>query len=62
MVDEWNKQKGRLTMFDNIILTLIVIMILLGAAMIAVPIPVLWGMSCLIFFTLYMTLRYQHSE
>ena len=53
------QKKGRFTMFDKIILILIVSMILLGAAMIAVPVPVLWGMSCLIFLTLSVTLRHQ---
>ena len=48
-------------MFDKVILSLIITMILLGTAMIAVPIPILWGMGCLIFFALYLTLRYQQQ-
>jgi hypothetical protein len=40
-------------MFDKVILSLIISMILLGVAMIAVPIPVLWGMGCLIFLALF---------
>jgi hypothetical protein len=39
-------------MFDKTILTLIMSMILLGVAMTAVPIPVLWGIACLIFLAL----------
>ena len=46
-------------MFDKIILTLIISVILLGAAMTAVPIPVLWGVGCLIFYALSVALRYQ---
>lgn len=46
-------------MFDKIILTFITIMILLGAAMIAVPIPVVWGMGCLSFMALFVALRRQ---
>jgi hypothetical protein len=54
-------KKGRFIMFDKIILSLIMSMILLGAAMIAVPIPVLWGMACLIFFALAAILRPQQQ-
>ncbi len=46
-------------MFDKIILTLIISVILLGAAMTAVPIPVLWGIGCAIFFALSFALRDQ---
>ncbi len=46
-------------MFDKMILILIISMILLGAATIAVPIPILWGMGCLIFFILSVVLRDQ---
>ena len=49
-------------MFDKIILILIMSMILLGAAMIAMPIPVLWAMGCLIFLALSATLRRQPQE
>ena len=48
-------------MFDKIILILIMSMILLGAAMIAVPIPVLWGIGCLIFLALSVALRSQQQ-
>ena len=46
-------------MFDKIILTLLISVILLGAAMTAIPIPVLWGIGCLIFFVLSVVLRDQ---
>jgi len=46
-------------MFDRIILILIISMMLLGVAMTAVPIPVLWGMGCLGFFALSVALRSQ---
>ena len=46
-------------MFDKIILMLIMSMILLGAAMISIPIPVLWAMVCLIFLALSVALRRQ---
>lgn len=46
-------------MFDRIIFTFITIMILLGAAVIAVPIPILWGMGCLSFMALFMAIRRQ---
>jgi hypothetical protein len=49
-------------MFDKIILTLIISMLLLGVAMTAVPIPVLWGMSCLGFFGLSVALRSQQKN
>ena len=49
-------------MFDKFILILIVSMMLLGAAIIAVPIPVLWGTGCLIFLALSMTLRSQQQR
>jgi hypothetical protein len=48
-------------MFDKIILSLIVSVMLLGVAMTAVPIPVLWGMGCLGFFALSVALRSQHQ-
>ena len=48
-------------MFDKIILILIVSMILLGAAITAVPIPVLWGMGCLIFLALSLSQRSQQQ-
>ena len=44
-------------MFEKTILILIMSMILLGAAMTALPIPVLWGMGCLIFLALSVALR-----
>jgi hypothetical protein len=46
-------------MFDKIILILIISMTLLGAVTIAVPIPILWGMGCLIFLVLAVVLRDQ---
>jgi hypothetical protein len=55
-------KKGRWIMFDKIILTLIISVILLGAAMTAVPIPVLWGMGCLIFFALSLSQRSQQQR
>jgi hypothetical protein len=54
-----NKKKGRSIMFDKIVLTLIGSMILLGAAIIAVPIPVVWGTGCLIFLALFVALHRQ---
>jgi hypothetical protein len=39
-------------MFNKVILILMLSIILLGAAMIAIPIPVLWGMLCSIFIGL----------
>ena len=48
-------------MFDKIILTLIITMILLGVAITAIPIPVLWGMACLGFFALSVALRSQRQ-
>lgn len=44
-------------MFDKIILILIVSMVLLGVAMINIPVPVLWAMGCLTFIGLSMTFR-----
>ncbi len=49
-------------MFDKIILILIITMILVGVAITAVPIPVLWGMGCLGFFGLSVALRSQHQR
>lgn len=46
-------------MFEKIIVSLLMGMILLGLAMIAVPIPVLWGIGCLIFAALFVALRRQ---
>ena len=54
-------KKGRLIMFDKAILILIVSMLLLGAAMTAVPIPVLWGIGCLVFLTLSVAMRNQQQ-
>jgi hypothetical protein len=54
-----SKEERKITMFDKIILTLIISVILLGAAMTAVPIPVLWGVGCLIFYALSVALRDQ---
>jgi hypothetical protein len=48
-------------MFDRIILILIVSIMLVGVAMTAVPIPVLWGMGCLGFFALSVALRRQQQ-
>ena len=49
-------------MFDKTILILIISMMLLGVAMTAVPIPVLWGMGCLGFFALSVVLRSQQQR
>ncbi len=49
-------------MFEKNILTLIISMLLLGAAMIAMPIPVLWGMGCLIFLALFVVQRSQQQR
>jgi hypothetical protein len=49
-------------MFDKIILILIVSMILLAAAMTVVPVPVLWGMGCLIFLALSVAFRSQQPR
>lgn len=49
-------------MFDKIILILIISMLLLGIAMIAVPLPVLWGMACMIFLALSVILRRQEQR
>ena len=49
-------------MFDKTILTLIISMLLLGAAMIAMPIPALWGVGCLIFFALFVVQRSQQQR
>jgi hypothetical protein len=46
-------------MFDKIILTLLVTMILLGLAMIAVPTPILWGVGCLYFIGLFIAWQRQ---
>jgi hypothetical protein len=46
-------------MFDKIILILIMSMILLGGAIIAVPIPILWGMGYLSFLALSVAMRSQ---
>ena len=55
------EKKGRCTMFDKIILRLILMMLLLGIGMIAVPAPLLWGMACLIFLALSVTFRRQYQ-
>jgi hypothetical protein len=49
-------------MFDKIILIHMLIMILLGAAMIAFPIALVWGILCLIFIGLWVTHRSQLSR
>ena len=46
-------------MFDKIISTLMLSMILLGATMIVLPIPILWGILCLIFIGLFVVQRSQ---
>lgn len=48
-------------MFDKLILILIGSIIMLGAAMIAVPVPLLWGLGCLIFLALSVFLRPQQQ-
>ena len=54
-------KKGRSIMFDKLILILIGSIIMLGAAMIAVPVPLLWGLGCLIFLALSVYLRPQQQ-
>ena len=49
-------------MFDKIIFTLMLSMILFGAGMIAFPIPLLWGMLCLIFIGLFVAQRNQRPR
>jgi hypothetical protein len=49
-------------MFEKTILILIMSMILLGAAMVALPIPVLWVMGCLSFLALSVALRTQQQD
>lgn len=49
-------------MFDKIVLILMLSMILLGAAMIALPIPLVWGMLCLTFIGLFVVQRSQQSR
>ena len=48
-------------MFNKIVLVLFMVMILLGAAITATSIPVLWGMACLIFLALSMVLRSENQ-
>jgi hypothetical protein len=54
-------KKGRFIMFEKNILILVMSMILLGVAIAVVPIPVLWGIACLIFLTLAVALRSQQQ-
>lgn len=54
-------KKGRSIMFDKLILILIGSVIMLGAAMIAIPVPLLWGLGCLIFLALSVFLRPQQQ-
>ena len=61
MEEEVNK-KGRWIMFEKNILILIMIMLLLGAAMISIPISVLWGIGCLVFLALSVFLRSEQRE
>jgi len=56
------EQERKIEMFDNIVLTFIMIMILLGAAVIAVPIPILWGVGCLSFMALFVVFRRQQQR
>lgn len=49
-------------MFDKIILILMLSMILLGAAIIALPIPFVWGTLCLIFIGLFVMQHNQQSR
>jgi uncharacterized membrane protein len=49
-------------MFDRIIFTLMLSMILLGMGMIALPIPLLWGMLCLIFMGISVAQRSQQPR
>jgi hypothetical protein len=46
-------------MFERIILVLMLSVILLGAAVLAIPIPVLWGTACLFFLALSVAHRRQ---
>jgi hypothetical protein len=48
-------------MFEKNVLTLVISMILLGAAMTAVPVPVLWAIGCLSFLALFVATRPQHQ-
>lgn len=44
-------------MYNNIVLIQITVMLLLGVAVLSIPIPVLWAMACLLFATLSVALR-----
>jgi hypothetical protein len=55
------EKKGKLAMFEKNVLTLVISMILLGAAMTAVPVPVLWAIGCLSFLALSVAMRPQHQ-
>jgi hypothetical protein len=55
-------KEGRSVMFDKIIFTLMLSMILFGVGMIAFPIPLLWGMLCLIFIGLFVAQRNQRPR
>ena len=48
-------------MFEKNILILITSIILLSAAMTAVPVPVLWAMGCLSFLALSVAMRPQQQ-
>ena len=48
-------------MFEKNVLILAVSMILLGAATIAVPFPVVWAMGCLTFLALFLATRAQQQ-
>jgi hypothetical protein len=48
-------------MYNQIVLILILAMLLLGMAMTFIPVPVLWGMACLIFLALSLDERRAHQ-
>ena len=49
-------------MFEKITFTLMLSMILLGVGMMTLPIPLLWGMLCLIFIALFVAQRNQQPQ
>ena len=44
-------------MYNNIVLIQITVMLLLGVALLSIPIPILWAMGCLIFAALSIAFR-----
>ena len=49
-------------MFEKTTFTLMLSMILLGLGMMALPIPFLWGMLCLIFIALFVAERNRQPQ